>query len=41
MFCMCIDRGSVGTGESKLSSVCVSTEGALVEGRVSYFLYVY
>ena len=33
MFCMCIDRGYVGTGESKLCSVCVLTEGALVQGR--------
>jgi len=38
---MCIDRGCVGTGESKLCSLCVLTEGALVHGRVSYFLYVY
>jgi len=41
MFFMCIDRGCVGTGESKLFSLCVLTEGALVQGRVSYFLYVY
>jgi len=40
MFCMCIDSGCVGTGESKLSSVCVLKEGALVYGRVSYILYV-
>jgi len=41
MFCMCTDRGCVGTGESKVCSVCVLTEGALVQGRVSYVLYVY
>jgi len=31
---MCIDRGCVVTGESKLCSECVLTEGALVQGRV-------
>jgi len=31
---MCIDIGSVGTGESKLCSVCVLTEGALVHGKI-------
>jgi len=41
MFCMCIDRGCVGTWESKVSSVCVLTEGALVHGRVRYNLYEY
>jgi len=41
MFCMCIDRGCVGTGDSKLCSACVLTEGALVQGIVSYVLYVY
>jgi len=41
MFCVCIDIGCVGTGESKLCSVCVLTEGALVHGRVSCILYVY
>jgi len=41
MFCMCIDRGCVGTGESKLCFVCLLTEGALVQWRVSYVLYVY
>jgi len=40
MFCMYIDRGCVGTGESKLNSVWVLTEGALVQGRVSCVLYV-
>jgi len=34
MFCMCIDRGCVGTGESKLCSVCVLTEGALLHGKI-------
>jgi len=41
MFCMCIDRGCVGTGESKLGSVCVLTQGALLQGRISYVLNVY
>jgi len=41
MFCMSIDRRCVGTGESKVSSVCVLTEGALELGRVSYVLDVY
>jgi len=40
MICMCIDRGCVGTGESKLCFVRVLTEGALAQGRVSCFLYV-
>ena len=40
MFCMYIDRGCVGTGESKLFYVCVLTEGALVQGRLSCVLYV-
>jgi len=31
---MCIDRGCVGTGEIKLCSVCVLTEGALVQEKV-------
>jgi len=39
MFCMCIVNGCVVTGESKLFSLCVITEGALVQGRVSYVLY--
>ena len=34
MFCVCIDIGCVGAWESKLCSVCVLTEGALVHGRV-------
>ena len=41
MNCICIVSGCVGTGENKLISVCVSTEGGLVQGRVSYVLYVY
>ena len=41
MFSICIDRGCVGKGESKLCSGCVLTEGALVQGRVSYVFYVY
>jgi len=41
MFCMCSDRGSVGTGESKVRSVCVLLESALLQRRVSYVLYVY
>ena len=35
MFYMSIDRGCVGTEESKLCSVCVLTEGMLGQGRVS------
>ena len=34
MFFMCIDRGCVVTGKSNLCSVCVLTEGALVEGKL-------
>jgi len=34
MFCMCIDRSCVGSGVSKLCSVCVLTESALLIGRV-------
>jgi len=30
MFIVCIDRGCVGTGESKLCYLCVLTEGALI-----------
>jgi len=41
MICLCIDRGCVGRGESKLYSVCVLTEGALFFRRVSYVLYMY
>jgi len=41
MFFVCFDIGCVGTWESKFCSVCVLTEGALVQGRVSCVLYVY
>jgi len=41
MFCMCIDSWCVGTGESKLYSVCVMSYSAFLQGRVSYVLYVY
>ena len=41
MFSMCIDRRCVGTGESKLCSVWILTEGALLQGSVSFVLYVY
>jgi len=41
MCCMCIDTGYVGTGESKLCSVYVLTEDALLQGRVCYVIYVY
>jgi len=39
MFCMCIDIDCVGTAESKLSTLCVLTLGALVQGRGSFILY--
>jgi len=39
VFCICIDRGCVGTGESKLCSLCILTEGALLQGRVIYVPY--
>jgi len=35
MFSMCIDRVCFVTGESKLGSVCVLTEGAKIQRRVS------
>jgi len=38
MSCMCIDSGCVGTGESKLCTLCVLTLGKLVQGTVSYVL---
>jgi len=41
MYSMCIDIGFVGAGERKLCFVCVLTEGALLQGRVHYVLYVY
>jgi len=40
VFCMCIDRGCVGTGDSKLCLVRILTEGALLQGIVSCVLYV-
>jgi len=41
MFCMCIDKGCVVTVESKLYSLFALTESVMVQGRVSYVLYVY
>ena len=41
MFCMCIDRGCVGTGEIEFCSVCVLIDGALLKRKLSYVLYVY
>jgi len=41
MLFMCINRGCVGTGESKLCSVCVLKECALEQGRIRYVVYVY
>jgi len=41
MICMCIDRVCVCTGEIGYCSVCVLIEGALLQRRVSYVLYVY
>jgi len=41
MLCICIERGCVSTGESKLCSICVLTEGVVVQGRISYVLYLY
>jgi len=38
---MCIVNGCVVTGESKLCSVSVITEGELVQGIVSYIVYVF
>jgi len=35
MICTCNDSGCVGTGDSKLCSVCVLTEGVLLQGRVT------
>jgi len=37
---MCNDRGCVGTWESKMCSVYVLIEGALVQGRVNDVVYV-
>jgi len=33
MFCMCIDRGYVGKGESNLCFVCVFSGGVLYRGE--------
>ena len=41
MFVIYIDRECVDRGESKLCSLCVLTEDLLLQGRVSYVLYVY
>jgi len=41
MICMCIDRGYVDTVERKLCPAFQLIEGALLQGRVSYVLYVY
>jgi len=41
MFCMCIESGCNGTGESMLHSALVLTVGVLVQGRVSKVLDVY
>jgi len=40
MFFVCIDRGCVVTGEINLCSLCLLTEGALVQGRVNVLLYM-
>jgi len=40
-FCNGIERGCVGTGDNKLVSLCELKEGTLLQGRVSYVLYVY
>jgi len=41
MFLMCTDIGCVGTGKSKLMSLYVLTDVALLQWRVRYVLYVY
>jgi len=41
MSCKCIDRGCDGTGKSMLCPLCDFTEGAVLQGRVNYVLYVY
>jgi len=41
MFCVCIDRGSVGTGESNIGTICVLTESALLQMRECYVLCDY
>ena len=40
MFCIFLDRVCVVTEESMLCLICVFTEGALVQGRIIYVLYV-
>jgi len=41
MFCMCFDRGCVVKGEIGFCSLCVLIDGALLQRKVSYVLYVY
>jgi len=41
MFCMCVDRGCVGTGEIEFCSEFVLIDVALLQRKVSYVLYVY
>jgi len=41
MSCMYIDRGWVVKVESKLGCLWVVKEGTLIQGRLSYVLYVY
>jgi len=41
MLSMCVDRGCVGTGEIESCSVCVLIDGALLQRKVIYVLYVY
>jgi len=38
---MCIDRGCVGTGESKVCSFFVLTKGVLVQEKIICVNYVY
>jgi len=40
MFFMCIDRGCVGKWDSKIYSVCLMTDGSLLQVRLCYVLYV-
>ena len=40
MFCISIDRGCVGTEEIVFCSECVLIDGALLQRKVSYVLYV-
>jgi len=41
MFSMCIERVCVVTWESKICSVFVLREGALLQGKLIYVLYVF